>query len=91
MEKRGPCVSFISFRVENIEEAAAHAARCGLQEISRVGLPVSRSRFSTTRWAAGFNLESVEHEPGYAAAIEDIQRRLAAGEPVDGIGASREF
>jgi hypothetical protein len=39
----------------------------------------------------GFNLEFVEHEPGYAAAIEDIQRRLAAGEPVDGIGASREF
>ncbi len=92
VEKRGPCVSFISFRVENIEEAAAHATRCGLQEISRVGFAgVEKQVQYNTMELLGFNLEFVEHESGYAAAIEDIQRRLAAGEPVDGIGASREF
>jgi len=92
VDKRGPCVSFVSFRVENIEEAAAHAARCGLREISRVGFAgVEKQVQYHTADVLGFNLEFVEHEPGYAAAIADIQRRLAAGEPVEGIGGSREF
>ena len=32
VDKRGPCVSFISFRVGNIEEAAAHAAQAQVRD-----------------------------------------------------------
>jgi len=92
MAKHGQGVSYISFRVDDIEAAAEHAARCGLREISRVGFPgVEKQVQFDTLELLGFNLEFVEHEAGYAAAIEEIQRRLAAGEPVEGISSSRPF
>lgn len=92
MARHGQGVSYISFRVEDIEEAARHAARCGLREISRVGFPgVEKQVQFDTLELLGFNLELVEHEPGYDAAIAEIQRRLAAGEPVEGISSSRPF
>lgn len=92
MAKRGEGVSYISFRVDDIEAAAAHAARCGLREVSRVGFPgVEKQVQFDTLETLGFYLEFVEYEPGHEAAIEEIQRRLAAGEPVEGISASRPF
>ncbi|MDY0065634.1 MAG: VOC family protein [Steroidobacteraceae bacterium] len=92
MKERGASVSYISFRVDDIEEAAAHAARCGLREVSRVGFPglMKQVQFDTMD-VLGFHLELVEYAPGHEAAIKEIQRRLAAGEPVEGLTASRSF
>jgi len=67
-------------RVRDIEGPPRMRRDAGCRDLPR-GFAVSRSRSVQHVGAAGFNLEFVEHEPGYAAAIEDIQRRLAAGEP----------
>lgn len=92
MQQRGEGVSYISFRVENLEEAAAHAARCGLREVSRLGFPgIMRQVQYDTINVLGFHLELVEYAPGHEAGIKEIQRRLAAGEHVEGLSASRPF
>lgn len=92
MKERGTSVSYISFRVDDIEEAAAHAAQCGLYEVSRVGFPglMKQVQFDTMD-LLGFHLELVEYAPGHRAAIAEIQRRLAAGESVEGLTAARPF
>ncbi len=92
IETHGQGVSYISFRVDNIEEAAKHAAACGLREVSRVGFPgVEKQVQFDTKDLVGFNLEFVEWEPGHEQAIAEIQRRLAAGERVEGISFSEPF
>jgi hypothetical protein len=92
MQQRGVSVSYISFRVENLDEAAEHAARCGLREVSRMGFPgIMKQVQYDTMDVLGFHLELVEYAPGAEAGIKEIQRRLAAGEPVEGLSASRPF
>ena len=92
MQQRGEGVSYISFRVENLEAAEAHARSCGLREVSRLGFPgIMKQVQYDTMDILGFHLELVEYAPGHEAGIKEIQRRLAAGEPVDGLSASRPF
>ncbi len=85
INKRGEGVSFISFRVENIEAAAEHAAKCGLREISRIGFQGEKQVQFDTIDTLGFMLEFVEYEPDFDAQLVELKRRLTAGETVDGL------
>ena len=85
IEARGPSVSFISFRVEDIEAAAEHATKCGLREVSRFGFRGMKQVQYDTLDALGFDLEFVEYETGFEGQLEEIKRRLRAGETVDGM------
>jgi hypothetical protein len=92
MQQHGEGVSYICFRVDNLEAAAAHAARCGLREVSRMGFPgIMKQVQYDTMAVLGFHLELVEYAPGAEAGIKEIQRRLTAGEPVEGLSTSRPF
>ncbi|MFN8626710.1 MAG: VOC family protein [Candidatus Binatia bacterium] len=85
-------VSYISFRVDDLDEAATHAARCGLREVSRMGFPgIMKQVQYDTMEVLGFHLELVEYAPDAEAGIKEIQRRLTAGEPVAGLSNSRPF
>lgn len=90
LKQRGADVSYTSFRIDDIEAAAAHAARCGLREVSRRRFPdlMKQVQFDTMD-VLGFHLELVEYIPGHEAALKEIQRRLAAGEPFEGLTAAR--
>lgn len=74
IEARGPSVSFISFRVEDIEAAAEHATKRGLREVSRFGFRGMKQVQYDTLDALGFE-----------GQLEEIKRRLRAGETVDGM------
>lgn len=86
IQRRGEGVAILSFRVEDLDTAAAHAATCGLREVSRIGFPgVMRQVQFHPADTHGFQLELVEYEPGAEERIAEIQRRKAAGEPVEGL------
>jgi len=92
MQQRGEGVSYVCFRVDNLQEAAEHAARCGLREVSRMGFPgIMKQVQYDTMDVLGFHLELVEYAPGAEAGIKEIQRRLTAGERVEGLSTSRPF
>ncbi|WP_436777571.1 VOC family protein [Yinghuangia sp. YIM S09857] len=87
----GQGVSILAFRVEDIDAAAAHAASCGLREISRLGFPgVMRQVQYDTADAYGFVLELTQYEPDAEEKIAEMQRRKAAGLPVEGLGTPPE-
>jgi 4-hydroxyphenylpyruvate dioxygenase-like putative hemolysin len=81
----GQGVSFVSFRVDDLEGAAAHAAKCGLREISRDGYRGMKQVQFDTMEELGFYLEFVSYEPGFHAELEEIKKRLRKGETVDGL------
>jgi len=81
----GQGVSFVSFRVDDLEGAAAHAAKCGLREISRDGYRGMKQVQFDTIDELGFYLEFVSYEPGFHAELEEIKKRLSKGETVDGL------
>jgi hypothetical protein len=85
LRDRGPGVSYISFRVEDLEMAAEHAAKCGLREVSRDGYRGMRQVQYDTVEQLGFQLEFVEYAPGFHEELEVIKRRMRAGETVDGL------
>ena len=62
--------------------------RRGLRVVSRLGFPgvMSQVQFHPAD-TFGFQLEFVEYEPGAEERIAEIQRRKAAGEPVEGLRA----
>ena len=86
IERRGEGVAILSFGVDDIDAAADHAATCGLREVSRIGFPgvMKQVQFNPAD-TFGFMLELVQYEPGHEAAIAEIQRAKAAGEPVPGL------
>ncbi|MCG3170540.1 MAG: hypothetical protein CALGDGBN_02106 [Pseudomonadales bacterium] len=81
----GQGISHVAFRVENIEDAAVHAANCGLRELSRLGYRGMKQVQFDTRAELGFLLEFVEYEPGFAEDLARVKERLRAGETVDGL------
>ena len=83
--KKGPGVSYLSFRVENLDEAAAHAASLGLEEVSRVGYRSMRQVQFDTLEPLGFMLEFVEYGPGFWEEQASVNERLARGEEVEGL------
>ena len=88
LSRNGPGLSVLSFGVEDIEGSTAHAESCGLRVVSRLGFPgvMSQVQFHPAD-TFGFQLEFVEYEPGAEERIAEIQRRKAAGEPVEGLRA----
>jgi hypothetical protein len=86
LARNGAGLSVLSFGVENIEAATAHAVSCGLRVVSRLGFPgiMAQVQFDPAD-TFGFQLEFVEYEPGAEQRIEEIQRRKAAGEPLAGL------
>lgn len=85
LRRHGQGVSFVSFRVENIEAAAQHALDCGLHEISRTGYRGMKQVQFDTFDELGFMLELVEYEPGFEQDLAAVKERLNAGETVDGL------
>ncbi len=85
MAAHGQGVSIVSFRVEDIETACAHAKRCGLREVSRIGYRGEKQAQFDTYDDLGFMLEFVEYEPWFAEDLENVKARLRAGETVDGL------
>ena len=88
LSRNGAGLSVLSFGVEDIEGSTAHAESCGLRVVSRLGFPgvMSQVQFHPAD-TFGFQLEFVEYEPGAEERIAEIQRRKAAGEPVEGLRA----
>jgi hypothetical protein len=86
VELRGEGVAILSFRVDDIDTAAAHAVDCGVREVSRIGFPgvMKQVQFHPAD-TFGFQLELVEYLPGYEEHIAEIQRKKAAGEAVEGL------
>jgi len=82
---RGPSVSCISFRVEDIDSAAEHAASCGLCEVSRFGFRGMKQVQYDTIEELGFDLEFVEYAADFEEQLDAIKLRLRAGESVDGL------
>lgn len=87
LASEGQGVSIVAFRVEDIEAAAAHAGACGLRETSRLGFPgvMNQVQYDTAD-DYGFVLELTQYEPDAEEKIAEIQRRKAAGLPVEGLG-----
>ena len=85
LRERGPGVSFVAFRVDDLQAAAEHAARCGLREVSRSGYRGLRQVQYDTWQELGSQLELVAYDPSYEADLEDVKQRLRAGETVDGL------
>lgn len=85
IRQHGQGVSYVSFRVEDIEAAAAHAMNCGLREVSRYGYREMKQVQFDTFDDLGFMLEFVEYGPGYAEDLSRVKDRLKAGETVDGL------
>ncbi len=85
VKAKGPCVSYISFRVENLDAAAEHAKKCGLKEISRAGYRGMKQVQFDTFDTLGFMLEFVEYEPSFWQELEGIKTRLNEGQTVDGL------
>jgi len=85
IRERGQGVSLVAFRVDDLDAAAEHAARCGLREISRLGYRGLKQVQYDTYEELGFQLELVAYEEGFEADLEEVKRRLRAGETVDGL------
>lgn len=85
IRERGQGVSFVAFRVDDLEAAAAHAAKCGLREISRDGYRGMKQVQYDTMEELGFYLELVSYEPGFHAELEEIKKELRKGATVDGL------
>lgn len=85
IRQRGQGVSYVSFKVEGIEAAAAHAAKCGLTETSRIGYRGMKQVQFDTYDELGFQLEFVEYEPTFGEDLAKVKERLRAGETVDGL------
>jgi catechol 2,3-dioxygenase-like lactoylglutathione lyase family enzyme len=85
-KRMGEGVAVLSFGVEDLEAAAAHAESCGLRVVSRYGFPgvMSQVQFDPAD-TFGFQLELVQYEPDAPERIAEIQRKKAAGEAVDGL------
>lgn len=79
----GQGVSFVSFKVDDLDAAAAHAAKCGLREISRNGYRGMKQVQFDTMEELGFYLEFVSYKAGFHAELEEIKERLRGGETVD--------
>jgi len=90
LARTGEGVTILSFGVDDLEHAEAHATSCGLRVISRIGFPgvMSQVQFHPAD-TFGFQLEFVQYEPDAEACIAEIQRRKAAGEGVDGLRVRR--
>ena len=86
LQRRGDGVAVLSFGVEDLDAATAHAEACGLRVVSRLGFPgvMSQVQFHPAD-TFGFQLEFVTYEPDAAERIAEIQRRKATGEPVEGL------
>ena len=80
-EMGGEGVKALSFRVEDLEAAEAHARSCGLRVVSRVGYPgvMKQVQFDPAD-TFGFMLELVEYVPGHEEVIAEIKRKQRAGE-----------
>lgn len=85
IRKHGQGISFIAFRVDDLDAAAAHAAQCGLREMSRDGYRGMKQVQFDTMDELGFYLEFVAYEPGFHAELEQIKQRMRNGETVDGL------
>lgn len=85
LRARGQGVSFVAFRVEDLDRAAEHAKKCGLREISRNGYRGMKQVQFDTDEDLGFMLEFVEYEPTFHAELERIKERCRNGETVDGL------
>lgn len=85
IRRHGQGVSVIAFRVDDLEAACRHAAKCGLREASRIGYRGEKQAQFDTHEELGFMLEFVEYEPGFAEDLEEVKARLRAGETVDGL------
>ena len=84
MMETGEGVSYVCFRVADIEAAAAHAAKCGLREISRDGFGEGmKQRQYDTLDLLGFRLELVEYGPQWEGELANVKARMAAGETVE--------
>ena len=83
IEQKGPCVSYVSFRVDDIDAAAEHAAKCGLREISRFGFGSMKQVQFDTMDLLGFMLEFVEYAHDWDQQVAEIKRRLGEGETVN--------
>ncbi|MCA9505106.1 MAG: VOC family protein [Myxococcales bacterium] len=83
--ERGQGVSFVAFRVDDLEQAAEHAKRCGLREISRDGYHGMKQVQFDTFEDLGFNLEFVEYAPHFHDELERIKAQCREGETVDGL------
>ena len=83
IEQKGPCVSYVSFRVDDLDAAAEHAAKCGLREISRFGFGSMKQVQFDTMDELGFMLEFVEYAHDWDQQLAEIKRRLSAGETVN--------
>lgn len=86
MLEAGEGVSYVSFRVVDIDAAAEHAKACGLKEISRDGFGegMKQVQFDTLD-VLGFRLEFVEYGPNWEAELEGVKEKLRAGETVGGL------
>ena len=84
--RTGEGVTVLSFGVDDLDQATAHAETCGLRVVSRIGFPgvMSQVQFHPAD-TFGFQLEFVQYEPDAAERIAEIQRRKAAGEGADGL------
>jgi 4-hydroxyphenylpyruvate dioxygenase-like putative hemolysin len=85
IRRYGQGVSVLAFRVEDLDAACAHAAKCGLREVSRIGYRGEKQAQFDTHDELGFMLEFVEHEPDFLEDLESVKARLRAGETVDGL------
>ena len=85
LARHGQGVSFVAFRVENLEAAADHAKAIGLIELSRHGYRGMKQVQFDTFDDLGFLLEFVEYEAGFDEQLEDIKARCRRGETVDGL------
>jgi methylmalonyl-CoA/ethylmalonyl-CoA epimerase len=90
LERRGEGVTVLSFGVDDLESSIAHAEACGLRVVSRIGFPgvMAQVQFDPAD-TFGFQLELVQYEPGAEERIAEIQRKKAAGEPVEGLRVRR--
>lgn len=85
IDERGEGVSYVSFRVEGIEDAAEHAKKCGLKEVSRIGFRGLKQVQFDTYAEIGFDIEFVEYEPTFEEQVEEVRERCRNGETVDGL------
>ena len=70
---------------DGFDQAAEHAKRCGLREISRDGYHGMKQVQFDTFEDLGFNLEFVEYAPHFHDELERIKAQCREGETVDGL------
>jgi hypothetical protein len=86
IRRHDECVTILSFRVEDLDQAADHAISCGLREVSRVGFPgvMKQIQFHPAD-TPGFQVEFVEYEAGHELYLSAIKQRMDAAEDVPGL------